>query len=344
MSSLPPKFRLSDLAERFGLEFNGDGNHEVSGVGTLGSAGPRDVSFLANRKYLGQLASTRAGIVILNTDAAENCPVNCLLSDDPYVSYARIADLFDYRTSPDPGIHPSAVIEQDVQIGAATHIGPHVVIGAGTTIGHGSTISAGCVIARNCEIGEGSYIHANVTLSERSRIGKRVIIHPGVVIGADGFGIAFDKDHWEKVPQLGGVKIGDDCEIGANSTIDRGAIEDTVLGEDVRLDNLVHIAHNVTIGAHTAIAAGAGFGGSTQVGRYCLIGGGAGIFGHLRIADRVTISNMSTVTRDIKEEGSEWASFVPAVPRKQWKRIVIHWRKLDEYVKRIRLLEKKSGE
>ncbi len=342
MNKAPPRFRLSELSGRFGLTLRGDANHQVSGVGTLEAAGPQDVSFLSNRKYLAQVSSTRAGVVILKPDDASKCKVNCLLSDDPYVSYARIADLFDYRTPPAPGIHSSAVVDQSASIGEQVYIGPNVVIEAGTIIGPGCRIGPGSVVGLDCEIGQDSFLAANVTLTEKIRIGKRVIIHPGAVIGADGFGLAFVKDHWQKVPQLGNVVIGDDCEIGANSTIDRGAIEDTVLEDDVRLDNLVHIAHNVFVGAHTAIAACAGIAGSTRVGRNCLIGGGVGVFGHLIIADRVTISNMSTVTRDLTEEGSEWASFVPPVPLSQWKRIVTHWRKLDEYVKRIRQLEQKN--
>ncbi len=335
--------RLSGLSDRFGLQLDGDGNHEVCGVGTLSSAGPKDVSFLSNRKYLKQLESTRAGVVILKPEDASRCPVDCLLSDDPYRDYARIANLFDYRIPPEPGIHPSAVVDPGASIGEHVYLGPNVVIGAGTSIGSGSRIGPGCVIGRNCEIGQDCSLSANVVLTERIKIGKRVIIHPGAVIGADGFGLVFVKDHWEKVPQLGGVVIGNDCEIGTNTTIDRGAIEDTVLEDDVRVDNQVHIAHNVYVGAHTALAAGAGVAGSSRIGRNCLIGGGVVIFGHLEIADRVTISNASTVTADLKEEGSHWASFVPAVPLGQWKRIITHWRKLDDYVKRIRQLERKTG-
>jgi UDP-3-O-[3-hydroxymyristoyl] glucosamine N-acyltransferase len=343
MNNASPRFRLLELSERFNLTLEGDGQLEVSGVGTLSNAGPQDVSFLSNRKYSKQLETTGAGVVILRSNDGLNCPVNCLFSDDPYADYARIASLFDYRTPPSPGIHPTAVIDQSVTVGENVYVGPNAVVDAGTSIGPGCRIGPGTVIGRDCEIGQDSCLAANVTLTDRIRIGKRVIIHPGVVIGADGFGLAFVKDHWEKVPQLGGVLIGNDCEIGTNSTIDRGAIEDTILEDDVRLDNLVHIAHNVFVGAHTAVAACAGIAGSTRVGRNCLIGGGVGIFGHLVIADRVTISNMSTVMRDVDEEGSEWASFVPTMPTGQWKRILGHWRKLDEYLKRIRQLEHKIG-
>jgi UDP-3-O-[3-hydroxymyristoyl] glucosamine N-acyltransferase len=339
-----PRFRISELSERFGLSYRGDGDHEISGVGTLGAAGPQDVSHLSNRNYLKQAATTQAGVVVLRSEDADSCSVNCILSDDPYVSYARIASLFDYRKPHSPGIHSSAVIHEDTVIGEEVYIGPNVVIDAGTRIGNRCQIGPNTVIGRDNEIGDGGVVGANVTLTERVRLGRRVIVHPGVVIGSDGFGLAFAGDHWEKVPQLGGVLIGDDCEIGANSSIDRGAIEDTVLEDDVRLDNFVHIAHNVNVGAHTAIAACTGIAGTTKVGKGCLIGGGCGILGHLEIADRVTISSMSTVVRSITEAGSSWAGFVPVAPAGQWRRIISHWRKLDDYLNRIRHLEQKYRE
>jgi UDP-3-O-[3-hydroxymyristoyl] glucosamine N-acyltransferase len=344
ISENQPRFKLSELAERFALELNGDADHEVTGVGTLRGAGERDISFFANRKYLQQLKSTSAGVVLVNAGDAEHCRVNCLISDDPYVSYARIADLFDYRTPPSPGIHASAVIHETASIGDQVYIGPNAVIDAGTVIGSGSRIEAGCVIGKDCVLGQNCFLYPNVTLAERVKLGQRVIVHSGAVIGGDGFGMAFASDHWEKIPQLGGVTIGDDCEIGPCATIDRGAIEDTVLEEDVRLDNYVHIAHNVYIGAHSAIAGHCGIAGSSRIGRYCMFGGGVGIFGHIQIADRVTISNMTPVGTNITEEGSSWAGCNQAVPTGQWRRIVSHWRKLDEYVKRIRQLEKKTGE
>ena len=344
MADNSPSFRISELSERFGLSYKGDGDHEITGIGTLASAGPGDLSFFSNRQYLKQAATTHAGAVVLRPEDAEGCASNCILSDDPYLAYARMADLFDYRTPPEPGIHPSAVIHAEAKIGTDVAIGPNVVIDSGTSVGNGCRIDPNTVIGRNNEIGEQTHIGANVTLTERVNLGKRVIVHPGVIIGTDGFGLAFAGDHWEKVPQLGGVRIGDDCELGANSVIDRGAIEDTVLEEDVRLDNFVHIAHNVVVGAHTAIAACTGIAGSATVGKGCLIGGGCGIFGHLEIADRVTISSMSTVTGSITEAGSSWSGFVPVAPTGQWRRIITHWRKLDDYIKRIRHLERLDGE
>ncbi len=342
MNGSAPKYRLTELSERFGLPLIGDGDHEVSGVGTLQEAGPDQVSFLSNRAYQKQLPDTRAGaVVLLEGDAAE-CPVNCLVSDNPYLSYARIAALFDTRPTTSPGIHPSAVVDPTADLGEDVHVGPNAVIGAGCKVGRGSSIGPGCVIDPESTIGEGCRFLANVTVSTRVKIGDRVILHPGAVIGADGFGIAHAGDHWEKVPQLGTVIIGDDCEIGANTAIDRGAIGDTVLEEDVRIDNLVQIGHNVRIGAHTAIAGCAAIAGSTKIGRNCLIGGMTGIEGHITVADGVTVGAVSALQKSITETGGMWGSAVPARPLRDWQRSLAHLNRLDHTIKRIRALEKKT--
>jgi UDP-3-O-[3-hydroxymyristoyl] glucosamine N-acyltransferase len=342
MTVTTPKYRLSELAERFDLRLRGDGGHEISGVGTLHAAGPGQVSFLSNRAYRKVLPESRAGAVILRESDADDCPGNCLISDNPYLAYARIATLFDTRPVSRPGIHTSAVVDPTAVLGEDVHIGPNAVIGAGCVIGRACSIGPGCVIGPESTVGEGSRFEANVTVSTRVRIGKRVIIHPGAVIGADGFGIAFAGDHWEKVPQLGTVIIGDDCEVGANTAIDRGAIGDTVLEEDVRIDNLVQVGHNVHIGAHTAIAGCAAIAGSTHIGRNCLIGGLAGIEGHIRVADGVTIGAVSALQKSITEPGSIWGSAVPARPLRDWQRSLAHLNRLDQTIKRIRALEKKT--
>lgn len=342
MQPQPPCFRLAEIAERFSLELQGERDHPITGVGTLERAGTGDLSFFANRGYLTQLRATRAGAVILADRDAEACPVNALFADNPYAAYARVARLFDTRRPPEGGIHASAVVADSARIGAGVHIGPKAVIGEAVVIGGGSRIGPGCVIGAGCRVGDDARLEANVTLVEGVRLGHRVIVHPGAVIGADGFGLAFDEDHWEKVPQLGSVIIGNDCEIGANTAIDRGAIENTVLGNDVRLDNLVQVGHNVEIGDHTAIAGCTAIAGSVRIGRRCLIGGAVGILGHIRIADRVTISAMSAVNRDITEEGSSWASGLPARPLREWQRNQTHLRKLDQIVNRLRQLEKQS--
>jgi UDP-3-O-[3-hydroxymyristoyl] glucosamine N-acyltransferase len=216
-----------------------------------------------------------------------------------------------------------------------------VVIGPRCEIGEACSIGPGCVIEADSRLGAGCRLYANVSIGQRVQLGQRVTIHPGAVLGADGFGIAFAADHWEKIPQLGGVVIGDDCEIGANTTIDRGAIEDTVLEEDVRVDNLVQIAHNVHIGAHTAIAALSGIAGSARIGRYCLLAARCGVNGHIEIADHVTLAGDSMAFASIKEAGTTWSGLIPAQPIKQWHRNVLRLHKLDELAKRVRALEGK---
>jgi len=337
--------QLQELAERFGLELRGEPDHLIDGVGTLMRATSSQISFLANPAYRSELENTRAGAVLVEGKNAERCPGNILVAEDPYLAYARIASLFDAGPQARPGVHQSAVIDASATLGKNVSIAANVVIGANTVIGNGCTLHPGVVIGPDCVLGEACLLYANVTLQHGVSLGKRVILHPGAVIGADGFGIAFARDrssggHWEKVPQLGGVRIGDDCEIGANSSVDRGAIEDTVLEEDVRVDNQVQIGHNVHIGAHTAIAGAAAIAGSARIGRYCMIAGGAGVNGHVAIADRTTIGAASNAMRDIDETGTTWDSHVPAQPIRAWQRILSRLLKLDALSKRVSKLEK----
>ena len=257
-----------------------------------------------------------------------------VVAEQPYVSFARIAALFADDAAGTPGIHPSAVISADADIAEGVSIGPFCVIESGSRVEAGAVLGPHCTIGADCVVGAQSRLGANVTLVRRVRLGQRVLIHSGAVLGADGFGLAFDRDHWIKVPQLGGVRIGDDCEIGANTTIDRGALEDTVLEEDVRLDNQIQIAHNVVIGAHTAIAGCAAIAGSTRVGRYCLIGGAAGIIGHLTIADRVTITAMSLVTHSIRAAG-EYSSGTPIQESRLWRRNAARFKHLDKLARQL---------
>lgn len=343
MPTRSSKYRLSDLATRFNMELEGDGAAEVDGVGTLRSATATQLAFLANPAYRGDLPNTRAGAVILSRRDAAACPVNCLVADDPYLAFARLAGLFEVFQAAEPGIHASAVIDPTASLADGVAIGPNVVIGARCEIGPGCIIGPGTVIEPDCRLGAACRLYANVSLGEQVRLGDRVIVHPGVVIGGDGFGIAFAGDHWEKVPQLGGVVIGDDCEIGANTTIDRGAIEDTVLEEDVKVDNLVQIAHNVHIGAHTAIAAMTGIAGSARIGRYCLLAGRSGIQGHVDIADRVTVASYSVAYYSIDEPGTTWSALIPAQPLNTWQRNLSRLRKLDDLARRVGILEKSQG-
>ncbi|MEZ5521643.1 MAG: UDP-3-O-(3-hydroxymyristoyl)glucosamine N-acyltransferase [Dokdonella sp.] len=337
MSLQARMYSLGEIAERFGLELKGDASRPIRGVSTLASAGPDQLGFLANPRYRSQLATTAAGAVIVGPqDAGEidGRKTPALVADEPYVAFARVASLFESRSAPAAGIHSSAVVAESAHVSAAASIGPLCVVEEGAVIEDGAVIGPQCCIGPECRVGAQSRLSARVVLVDRVRLGRRVIVHAGAVIGADGFGLAFDRDHWIKVPQLGGVSIGDDCEIGANTTIDRGALEDTVLEEDVRLDNQIQIAHNVRIGAHTAIAGCAAIAGSSKIGRYCLIGGGAGIIGHLTIADRVTITAMSLVTHSIREPG-EYSSGTPIQESRLWRRNAARFKHLDQLARHV---------
>lgn len=329
-----PAFQLHELAERFGLGLHGEPTTVVRGVGTLERADPGQLSFLANSSYRKYLAHTRAGAVILRAEDAAACPVPCLVASDPYVAFAKVAALFAPQPRASSGIHASAILDPSARIAASASVGPLVWIGARTVVGDGVVIGPGCVIGEDCEIGSGCELVSRVTLVTRVRLGQRVRVHPGAVIGAEGFGLAMDAGHWIKVPQLGGVLVGDDCEVGANTTIDRGAIEDTVLEEDVRLDNQIQIGHNVRIGAHTAMAGCVAIAGSTRIGRYCLIGGGAGMVGHIEVCDRVQVAAMSLVTHSITEPG-EYSSGTPIQPSREWRRNAARFKHLDELARKI---------
>jgi UDP-3-O-[3-hydroxymyristoyl] glucosamine N-acyltransferase len=329
-----PEYTAKELGARFGLEVAGDPNAIVRGVATLANAKADTLGFLANPKYRAQLAHTQARVVTMRADDAEGFQGTALIARDPYAAFARIAALFEPRSEAAPGIHASAVVDPTAKIDATAHVGPFVVIGARCTVGPAATIGPGCVIGDDCHVGEGSELIARVTLVTRVRLGRRVRIHPGAVLGADGFGLAMDAGRWLKVPQLGGVSIGDDCEIGANTTIDRGALEDTVLEEDVRLDNQIQVGHNAVIGAHTAMAGCAAVAGSAKIGRYCLIGGGAGVLGHLEVCDRVVITAMSLVTHSIREPG-EYSSGTPIMDNRSWRKNAARFKQLDSLARRL---------
>ena len=332
-------FNATELAERFGLALQGDGAAQVRGVGTLARAEAGQLAFLANPKYRSQLAQTRASIVVMRSDDATGFAGTALIATDPYVAFARLAALFEPRALRAPGIHASTDIDASAVIADGAHIGAFVSIGARSRIDTGAMIGPGCVIGDDCVVGAGSELVARVTLVTRVRLGQRVLVHPGAVIGADGFGLAMSHaenggGQWLKVPQLGGVVVGDDCEIGANTTIDRGAIEDTVLEADVRLDNQIQIGHNVHIGAHTAMAGCSAVAGSTRIGRYCLIGGGAGVLGHLEICDRVVVTAMSLVSHSIREPG-EYSSGTPLMDNRSWRKNAARFKQLDALVRRL---------
>lgn len=336
-----PDFSLDQLARQFDLNVHGDPDFRVRGLATLAAAGPDDLGFLANAAYAGQLGDCRAGALVLAENMVERWPGNALVTGNPYAAWARIAAVMNPRPHSDSGIHESAWVHADAEVHETARIGPQCSVGAGCRISAGAEIGPGCVIESGAVVGQASRLVGRVFIGQDVRIGRRVLIHPGAVIGADGFGLAMDKGQWLKVPQMGSVQVGDDCEIGANTTIDRGAIDDTVLEEDVRLDNQVQVAHNVHIGAHTAIAGCVGIAGSTRIGRYCMIAGACGIGGHLTICDQVIVTAMSTVLDSIDEPG-EYGSGIPARPHARWKRTLVRLGQLDEWARRLRRLENKQ--
>lgn len=333
-------FTLAELAEKTGVAVQGDGSVVIERVATLQNADTGSISFLANPRYRRYLKDTRASAVVVASDDASACLTPALLSDNPYATYARVAALLYPLRPARSGIHPSAFVADDAVLANDAWIGPMSVVESGAVVGSGVQIGAGCVIGENVNVGAHSHLVANVTLYAGIRIGERALIHAGVVVGSDGFGIADDAGRWVKVPQVGSVVIGNDVEIGANTSIDCGALEDTVLEDGVKLDNQIQVGHNVRIGAHTAIAGCVGIAGSARIGKHCAIGGGAGILGHLELADYVQVTAMSLVTKSISEPGT-YSSGVPVQAKKDWHKTYARMSQLDTMVRRIRELEKK---
>jgi UDP-3-O-[3-hydroxymyristoyl] glucosamine N-acyltransferase len=333
---------LGELARRFGCELLGDPESAVTHVATLANAGPEAISFLANSAYRQELQSTRAGAVILREQDAADCPVPALVCPEPYATYARVASLLHPAPSYAPGVDASAVVAASASVSSGAHIAARACVGEHAVVADGVVVGPGAVVGPRCTVGSGTRLHANVTLVEDVSIGERCIVHSGAVIGCDGFGNARSDSGWIKVPQVGGVRIGDDVEIGANTTIDRGAIDDTVIENGVRLDNLIQIAHNVRIGEHTAMASLSGVSGSTVIGKRCMFGGQSGIVGHIRICDDVVIGGATMVSKDITEPGFYTASF-PAEKAAEWKRKVARFRRLGDLADRIARLEKGGG-
>jgi UDP-3-O-[3-hydroxymyristoyl] glucosamine N-acyltransferase len=321
---------VADIAARLGGEVVGDGALAIERIAPLDQAGPTDISFVSQARYRSQLATTRAGCVIvspaLRDEAAQR---GCaLVTPDPYLYYARLSQWWaaQWRATKPEGVHPSAVVEPDAVLGAGVTIGPQSYIGAGVLIGAGTRIGARVVVGERCQIGE------------------RCLLHPGVVIGADGFGFAphivDGERRWEKIEQLGAVRIGNDVEIGANTCIDRGALGDTVIEDGVKLDNLIQVGHNVHIGAHSAMAGCVGIAGSARIGRRCTVGGGAIVLGHLELADDVHITAASVVSRSIREPG-QYSGMFPIDDNASWEKNAATLRHLHALRERLRALEKK---
>ena len=330
--------RLDQIVARFGGEIVGAGDTAIAGIGTLEHAGPGDLAFLANPKYRHQLATTRAAAVIMAPPAVAG-PAAAILTPQPYLYYARVAQWLNPQPAPDPGVHSSAVVEGEVA--ASASIGPNVWIGPAARIGANVVIGANCSIGAGVEIGTGCRFAANVAIYPGSRLGARCLVHSGAVIGADGFGFAREATGaWVKIPQVGRVLIGDDVEIGAGTTIDRGALGDTVIADGVKLDNQIQVGHNVRIGAHTALAGCVGIAGSAVIGERCTVGGGAVILGHLQIADDVDVAAGTLVAKSIRNAGT-YSGAVPFLEHGDWLKNFSRLRHLDAMADKIRALEQR---
>jgi UDP-3-O-[3-hydroxymyristoyl] glucosamine N-acyltransferase len=337
--------RLGDLVERFGGQLVGDADLEVAAIAPLDSAGASHISFLSNSKLRLLAAQSQAAALILSplddpTVAATYAGAR-IVTTNPYAYFARVAQYFASFDEhvPAPGIHPSSVVDPTATVDPTAHVGPHVTIEAGAVIGAHVIIDHGCFVGREAAIGEGTHLFANVTFHARCRIGKRGILHSGAVIGTDGFGFAVEGGVYIKIPQTGRVLIGDDVDIGANTTIDRGALDDTVIEDGVKLDNQIQIGHNCRIGAHTAMAGCVGVAGSAKIGSRCTFGGAAMVLGHLEIADNVHISSGSMVSRSVLEPG-QYTGFYPLAKNAEWERSAAIVRNLDSMRAKIRTLEK----
>ena len=333
---------LGELAVQFGCELRGDPAVRVDRVATLANADAHSLAFLANPRYRQQVATTRAGAVVLDAASAEHCATAALVCENPHATYARIAAVLHPFPAGPPGRHPSAVIASNARIDPSAHIGALSVIGEGAVIGARTFVGPQCVVEEGATVGEDVRLTARVTVCHGVEIGARTVIQPGAVIGGDGFGFAQERGRWIKVPQTGTVRVGPDVEIGANTTIDRGAIEDTVIEEGVKLDNLIMVAHNVRVGAHSALAAGVGISGSTTIGRRCMIGGHVGIGGHLTISDDVIITGCTMVSHSVPRPGV-YSGGIPLEEAHVWRRLVARFKRIDSLVTRLKALERNTS-
>ncbi|MCV6588107.1 MAG: UDP-3-O-(3-hydroxymyristoyl)glucosamine N-acyltransferase [Marinobacterium sp.] len=336
-------FTLQQIAEQTGGQVDGDPQYRVTGLATLESAEAGQLSLYTGSRYLQQLVDSTAGAVLINAEERAQASCHAVIVDDPYAAYARLTHLFDRNSGLAAGIHPSAVIAESASVSETAQICANVVIGENSVIADDCYIGANTVVGERCQLGSGCRLHANVTLYNDVRLGERVIIHSSAVLGADGFGFAPWKESWFKIAQLGGVVVGDDVEIGACTTIDRGALDNTLIDNGVKLDNQIMVGHNVEIGEHSAIAACTGIAGSTRIGKHVRIAGGAGIAGHISIADHSYISGMAMVTGSVRKAGS-YSSGTALEPTATWRRNVVRFRQLDSLAGRVKELEQKIKE
>ncbi|KUE80735.1 UDP-3-O-(3-hydroxymyristoyl)glucosamine N-acyltransferase [Aeromonas schubertii] len=336
-------FTLAQLAQRLGAQVHGDGDLEIRKVATLEKAGEGEISFLSNKKYRQYLEQTKAAAVLITEADVPFCPTNALVLKDPYVGFARVAQLLDTTPQPATDIHPSAVIAADAQLGERVAIGANAVIESGVVLGDDVRIGPGCFVGKNTRLGDRSRLWANVTLYHNVTMGSDCLVQSGTVIGADGFGYANERGEWIKIPQLGGVTIGNRVEIGACTTIDRGALEDTRIADNVIIDNQCQIAHNVEIGYGTAVAGSTVMAGSLKVGKYCIIGGASVFNGHMEICDQATVTGMAMVMRPITEPGV-YSSGIPLQTNKEWRKTAARVMRIEEMHKRLSRLEKKLSD
>ena len=330
------------LAERLGLRYEGDGEREIVRVASLESAGPDCLAFLSRATMLDRLARTHAGAVIITAEHAARVRGAAIIADNPYASYARAAQLLHPLPDAPPGVDPSALVHESARLGADVHVGPRAVIEADAVVGEGAVVGPGAFVGAGARLGAGTRIGPGCVVCRESHLGMRCRVQPGAVIGSDGFGYARDGDAWVRIPQIGRVVIGNDVEIGANTTIDRGTLDDTVIGDGVILDNQIQIAHNVRIGEYTAMAGCVGVAGSAVIGRRCTIGGAAVVLGHLEIVDDVHVTAMSLVTSSIDAPGT-YSSGVPLESNADWRRNAVRFRQLDAIARRVSALERGGG-
>jgi UDP-3-O-[3-hydroxymyristoyl] glucosamine N-acyltransferase len=326
---------LGEIAVRYGLELAGDPEQAVTGVAALAAATPGTLTFCTGAKYRRQLAQTRATAVVLPREMVAECPVAALVSPRPYATYARIAAGLHPEAAVEPGVAPGARVDASATVAASAWIGPNAVIGAGAAIGERCSIGPNCVVEAGARLGDDCRLQAGVTICRGVAAGARCTFKAGAVVGSDGFGFAPDADGYVKVPHLGSVRLGSDVEVGANTTIDRGTIEDTVIEDGVKLDNQVQVGHNCRIGAHTVVAGCVGISGSSLIGSRCMIGGAVGIAGHLEIGDDVIVTGYSLVTHSLPGPGT-YSSGLPAIPAAQWRRALARLHRLDERARRGR--------
>ena len=336
-------FSLVELADRYGLEFTGEEGKSVNGIATLAEAGPGDIAFFANNRYLQQLASTRAAAVILLPEFVARCPVACLVTETPYIAFARISRLFDKSPQSVPGVHPTAVVSRDAEVHPSASIGPHVVVEPGAVVAAEVVLGAGVYLGHDSRLGAGSRILPHAVIYHDVHLGEHCVIHAQAVLGADGFGYASGPEGWEKVCQLGGVRLGDRVEIGAGTTVDRGTLGHTIIEDGVIIDNQVQVGHNCRIGKNTAIAGCTGLAGSTIIGSNCTLAGGVGVVGHVEICDNVHVTGMTMVTKSITSPGS-FSSGTPMTSTRDWKRNAVRFSQLESIQQRLVALESKGKE